>query len=78
MPSSQGQEGVMSELHNIAVLWGALPVLMIFWALPLVDVSCSRQVSGVEKCIWIAACALTSWLAWVAFYLLAPVSRAKR
>lgn len=66
----------MNTLHEVALLWGALPIFTIFWGIPLMDVSYSRQVTGREKYVWLAACALTSWLAWTVFYLLAPVKRA--
>ncbi|MDO3386940.1 hypothetical protein QWI17_13925 [Gilvimarinus sp. SDUM040013] len=66
----------MNMLNEAAIVWGALPLLIIFWGIPLLDVTYSRQVSGREKCVWLVACALTSWLAWTAFYLLAPVKRA--
>ncbi|MBU2885935.1 hypothetical protein KO507_09195 [Gilvimarinus agarilyticus] len=60
-----------------AVIWGALPLLVIFWGVPLMDISYSRQVVGAEKYLWVVACVFTSWLAWTAFYLLAPIKRAE-
>ncbi|MDO3383874.1 hypothetical protein [Gilvimarinus algae] len=65
----------MGLLNETAIVWGALPLALILWALPLLDVTYSRRVTGGEKLAWLAACAVMSWLAWIVFFLAAPVTR---
>ena len=54
--------------------FGGMLVFLIIWLLPIILIAKSNRTQGGEKAAWILAIIFVSWLAWVFYLLLAPLT----
>ena len=53
----------------------AFLVVAIGWLLPIIIILRSSKTSGGEKLAWILLILFVSWLAWIFYWLLAPIKK---
>ncbi|WJG10800.1 hypothetical protein [Aliiglaciecola sp. LCG003] len=55
---------------------GITQILLVFiiWCLPIILIVKSTKTTGGEKLAWVLAIVFISWLAWIFYLLLAPIS----
>ncbi len=52
-------------------------IFFFIWLLPIVLITRSSKTEGGEKVAWVLAIVFVSWLAWVFYFLLAPIKERK-
>jgi hypothetical protein len=57
---------------SIAII---LLIVAIGWLLPIIIILRSSKTSGGEKLAWILLIIFVSWLAWIFYWLLAPIKK---
>jgi len=57
---------------NFAILF---LIVTIGWLLPIIIILRSSKTSGGEKLAWILLIIFVSWLAWIFYWLLAPIKK---
>ncbi|MTI98113.1 MULTISPECIES: PLDc N-terminal domain-containing protein [Marinobacter] len=50
-------------------------IVTIGWLLPIIIILRSSKTSGGEKLAWILLIIFVSWLAWIFYWLLAPIKK---
>ena len=50
-------------------------IVAIGWLLPIIIILRSSKTSGGEKLAWILLILFVSWLAWIFYWLLAPIKK---
>ncbi|MCK5864831.1 MAG: PLDc N-terminal domain-containing protein [Marinobacter adhaerens] len=50
-------------------------IVSIGWLLPIIIILRSNRTSGGEKLAWILLIIFVSWLAWIFYWLLAPIKK---
>lgn len=53
----------------------AFLIVSIGWLLPIIIILRSSKTSGGEKLAWILLIIFVSWLAWIFYWLLAPIKK---
>ncbi|WP_081432082.1 hypothetical protein [Marinobacter flavimaris] len=53
----------------------AFLIVAIGWLLPIIIVLRSSKTSGGEKLAWVLLIVFVSWLAWIFYWLLAPIKK---
>jgi|TARA_B100001245_G_C22839173_1_gene403423 hypothetical protein len=53
----------------------AFLIVAIGWLLPIIIVLKSSKTSGGEKLAWVLLIVFVSWLAWIFYWLLAPIKK---
>lgn len=56
----------------------AFLIVSIGWLLPIIIILRSSKTSGGEKLAWILLIIFVSWLAWIFYWLLAPIKKVER
>ncbi|QDP01029.1 hypothetical protein [Thalassotalea sp. PS06] len=51
----------------------SLLIVFIIWLLPIVFIATSSKTRAGEKVIWLILVVFVSWLAWLLYWLLAPL-----
>ena len=52
-----------------------LLIVVIGWLLPILMILGSSKTSGSEKLAWVLLMVFVSWLAWIFYWLLAPIKK---
>tara|TARA_Y100001001_G_scaffold96287_1_gene94203 strand:- start:231 stop:425 length:195 start_codon:yes stop_codon:yes gene_type:complete len=53
----------------------AFLIVSVGWLLPIIIILRSSKTSGGEKLAWILLIIFVSWLAWIFYWLLAPIKK---
>lgn len=50
-------------------------IVTIGWLLPIIIILSSSKTTGGEKLAWVLLIIFVSWLAWIFYWLLAPIKK---
>ncbi|MEL6870824.1 MAG: photosystem II reaction center protein Z [Pseudomonadota bacterium] len=65
---------LMTLLFGLAIALAGVLSFLLVWGLPIYYINREQLVPDQEKKLWILGCVFFSWIAFLAFAMIAPVT----